>query len=83
MHERGEIAWVNNTLRKQQLKGSFLRDLEGQFSLPFVVGDGEVLFDDLVDDHELVDDDLLEVDGDDDRGVTVPGQVHGVCRCTL
>ena len=25
----------------------------------------------------------LGLDGDDDRGVTVPGQVDGVCRCPL
>ena len=33
----------------------------------------------LVDDHELVD----GADGDDDRGVAVPGQVDGVCRYPL
>ena len=37
-----------------------------------VVVDGDLV----VDDHELVE----GVDGDDDRGVTVPGQVDGVCR---
>ena len=35
----------------QQLKGSFLRDLEGQFSLPFYVVDGVHDALEFVDDH--------------------------------
>ena len=56
-------------------------DLEGQFSLPFVV-DGD-RFDAL----ELVGDDrvdvLVDVNDDDETGVAMPVQVHSVCRRTL
>ena len=49
-----------------------------QFSLPFyVVVDGGLVVDVLVDGLELVD------GVDEDRGVAIPGQVDGVCRCPL
>ena len=52
---------------------------EGQFSLPFVVGDDD-RFDglELVDDHGVDDHELV-----DEPGVAIPVQVHSVCRRTL
>ena len=45
-------------------------------------GDGD-RFNALVDDLDGVAAVVLVVVGDDDSGVTVPGQVDGVCRCPL
>ena len=79
--------WVFPTLQENDgLIGAWLKPFcvghtrfdfltKKQFSLPFHNDED----DDRVDDHELVE----GVDGDDDRGVTVPGQVDGVCRYPL
>ena len=83
---RFEFDFFNNFFNN--FKVAFY-DLEGQFSLPIYVVDDPELVDGVDGDDDrddvLVDgrvDVLVDVD-DDDRGVAIPGQVDGVCRCPL